>query len=70
MNQGSMPYSGGQGMPGMPGSVPPSPMGGVPPQPPTPPGGGMLGEDPHEKIMATLSRIEEKLAAIAAKVGA
>lgn len=53
-NQGGM----GQGMPGM-----------VPPPPP-PPVGGLGGEDPHEKIMTALARIEEKLAAISAKVGA
>ena len=62
---------------GMPGSMPDSPLGGSPmgggmgsmggtP----PPMGGMASEDPHEKIMAALQRIEEKLAAIAAKVGA
>lgn len=48
-----------QSMPNMPGGVPPPP----------PPGGPMAGEDPHEKIMAALTRIEEKLAAIAAKLG-
>ena len=52
-------------------------MGSTPPPLPQPPatsdvtaGVGVSGEDPHEKILATLSRIEEKLAAIAAKVGA
>lgn len=49
-----------QGMPGMPGMVPPPP----------PPMGGVGAEDPHEKIMAALGRIEEKLAAISAKLGA
>ncbi len=57
-----------QGTGGMVGSVPPQPMGGMNPQPP--PMGGMEGEDPHEKIIASLLRIEEKLATIAAKVGA
>ncbi len=56
-NQGGM----GQGMPGMPGMVPPPP--------PPPPMGGLRGEDPHEKIMASLARIEEKLAAISVKLG-
>lgn len=54
---------------GISGSVPDSPSGGTPP----PVGGSMGGmepEDPHEKILAALSRIEEKLAAIATKVGA
>lgn len=62
---------------GMPGSVPP--MGGVgsmggdimPPPPPSSPMGGAEGDGyPHEQILAALARIEEKLAAIAAKVGA
>ena len=61
MNQGA------SGMPAAP--VMPSPtMGGI--TPPPPPMGGMVQEDPHEKIMASLARIEEKLAAIAVKVGA
>ena len=55
-----------QGMPSMSGSMPPPSMGGTPP----PPMGGMATEDPHEKIMAALARIEEKLSAIAVKVGA
>lgn len=59
MNQSSVPDGAGQGMPGMPGSVPPPP-----------PAGGMGGEDPHEKIMVSLTRIEEKLEAIALKLGA
>lgn len=45
-------------------------MGGagavLPPPPPPPP----AGEDPHTKIMESLARIEEKLSAIAVKVGA
>ena len=57
-------------------------MPGPVPQQPTEPiggmgqmgGGGAMGgtesEDPHEKIIASLTRIEEKLTAIAAKVGA
>lgn len=53
--------------PGMPG-------GGMPPPPAGPPpmGGSMggPGDDPHDKIMEALRRIEDKLAAIAAKVGA
>ena len=52
--------------PGMPG-------GGMPP-PPIPPAGppsmGGPGDDPHDKIIEALRRIEDKLAAIAAKVGA
>ena len=51
-------------------------MGGIgnfpPPPPPTggpPPMGGPEG-DPHDKIIEALKRIEDKLAAIAAKVGA
>ena len=53
---------------GGPGSVPPPPppMGG----PASPLGGPMGSEDPHEKIIAALTRIEEKLTVIAAKVGA
>ena len=63
-----------QGMPNMPGSMPPmgsdmGSMGGTTPPPAAPPP-VQEGEDPHEKIMASLGRIEEKLAAIAAKVGA
>jgi len=46
--------------PGMPG-------GGMPPPPP--PMGGQ-GNDPHDKIIEALRRIEDKLAQIAAKVGA
>lgn len=66
MNQGSMD---GQA------PVNPSPLGGVmggmmPPVQPTPVGGGENAEDPHDKIMAALNRIEGKLDAIAAKVGA
>lgn len=65
-----------QGMPNMPGSVPPQPTdagmgsmsGGV--TPPPPPMGGPAEEHPHEQILAALARIEEKLAAIAAKLGA
>ncbi len=56
-NQGGM----GQGAMG--------PMGGMVP-PPAPPAGPMGGEDPHEKILAALGRIEEKLAQIGAKLGA
>lgn len=57
---------------GGPGPVPPPPA--APPPPPPPPAGGPMGgpvggEDPHEKILASLARIEEKLAAISAKVG-
>lgn len=65
--------------PGMPGGgMPPpaSPAGGPPP----PPMGGSIGgfssptggpgNDPHDKIIEALKRIEDKLAAIAAKVGA
>jgi len=64
----------------MPGPVPQQPtepiggigqMGGMMPPPPAGgPMGGMGAEDPHEKIIASLTRIEEKLTAIAAKVGA
>jgi len=73
MNQGSMD---GQA------PVNPSPLGGamggidnamggmMPPVQPTPVGGGENAEDPHDKIMAALNRIEGKLDAIAAKVGA
>ncbi|MCL5010347.1 MAG: hypothetical protein M1289_01965 [Patescibacteria group bacterium] len=52
---------------GMPGSVPPAPvppvmgepvMGAMPPPPPA------GGEDPHEKIISALSRIEQKLDAL------
>lgn len=55
--------------------MPASPLGGpglVPPPPPPPMGRPMggPGDDPHEKIIAALTRIEEKLAVIAAKVGA
>ena len=46
--------------PGMPG-------GGMPPPPP--PMGGQ-GNDPHDKIIEALIRIEDKLAQIAAKAGA
>jgi len=50
--------------PGMPG-------GGMPPPPPAgPPPMGGQGDDPHDKIIDALKRIEEKLAQIAAKVGA
>jgi len=74
VNQG-MPGMGGPSMPsvagpgglGMPGMVPP-PVGTMPP-PPSSSGGGPI-EEQHEKIMASLARIEEKLAAISAKVGA
>jgi hypothetical protein len=49
--------------PGGPGTVPPPPppMGGVPPPPGGPP--------PHEEILERLAKLEEKVAAIAAKVG-
>ncbi len=62
--------------PGMPGGGMPPPVspdsprdeagggqGGPPPM-------GGPGDDPHDKIMEALKRIEDKLAAIAAKVGA
>lgn len=58
---------------GAPGSVPMEPTGGA--MPPPPPAGGGMGEapagdgHPHEQILSALARIEEKLAAIAAKVG-
>lgn len=57
------------------GMTPPPPVGGTPASPlggppPPPMGGPVAGEDPHEKIIAALTRIEEKLVAIAAKVGA
>lgn len=57
---------------GMPGGMPASPIGGPGSMPPPPPpmGGPVAGEDPHEGIIAALTRIEEKLAVIAAKVGA
>lgn len=49
---------------------PPPPMGGVPPPPPAGgPMGGRGGEEPHVQVMAALSRIEAKLAEIAAKLG-
>ena len=56
--------------PGIPG-------GGMPPPPPPPGGpppmGGPMGgsvDDPHDKIIEALKRIEDKLTAIAAKLGA
>ena len=59
--------------PGMPGGgMPPppvSPPGGPPPPAGPPPMGGVEG-DPHDKIIEALRRIEDKLAAIAVKVGA
>ncbi|MFH1833281.1 MAG: hypothetical protein ABH816_03945 [Candidatus Levyibacteriota bacterium] len=62
---------GGPGLvPPPPGGMPVSPgLGGPPPPPPPPMGGPVPGGDPHEKILASLARIEEKLAAISAKVG-
>lgn len=60
-----------QGMPG--GAVPPlaSPAGGPPPPPPPAgPASPLGGEDPHSKILSALERIEQKLSAIAVKVGA
>lgn len=64
-----------QGVPNMPGSVPPPPVGGSMGDSTPPPSGGSMGEGsgdghPHEQILAALARIEEKLATIAAKVGA
>lgn len=56
-----------QGVPTAP--VPPSNIGSVPPPPP-PPVGGPAGGDPHTEIMTALKRIEDKLTAIGAKVGA
>lgn len=64
----------GPGMPVM--GAPASPLGGsVPPPPPPggmppPMGGPGAIEEQHEKIIAALTRIEEKLSIIAAKVGA
>ncbi|GEM_PF-6928993 len=52
--------------PGMPGGGMPPPAS--PSQGGPPPVGGP--DDPHDKIMEALKRIEDKLAAIAAKVGA
>ncbi len=50
--------------PGMPGGgMPPPSPGGPPPM-------AESGNDPHDKIMEALKRIEDKLSAIAAKVGA
>lgn len=47
------------------------PGGGMPPPPPAgPPPMGGSGDDPHNKIIEALARIEEKLAQIAAKLGA
>mgnify|MGYP001599672817 CR=1 FL=1 len=52
------------------------PGGGMPPPPPPPVGGpiggpmGGPGDDPHDEIIEALRRIEDKLAAIAAKLGA
>jgi len=63
----------------MPGPVPQQPtepigglgpMGMTPPPPPPPMGGSVGDQHPHEQILAALTRIEEKLVAIAAKVGA
>lgn len=84
MNQGSMPANPAQGTDigaqapvfqtpsgagGVSGAM--GEMGGMMP----PPSGGSMGEasgdgHPHEQILAALARIEEKLALIAAKVGA
>ena len=57
--------------PGMPGGgmPPPPPMGGPMGGSASPSQGGS-GDDPHDKIIDALKRIEEKLAQIAAKVGA
>ncbi len=49
--------------PGMPG-------GGMPPPPAEPPPMGGPAGDPHDKIIEALKRIEDKLAQIAAKIGA
>ena len=53
--------------PGMPGGGMPLPPAGPPPMGESM---GGSGNDPHDKIMEALRRIEDKLAAIAAKVGA
>ncbi len=52
--------------PGMPGAGMPPP----PPSPAGPPPMGGPGDDPHDKIIEALRRIEDKLVAIAAKLGA
>ncbi|MEK7534747.1 MAG: hypothetical protein AAB600_05485 [Patescibacteria group bacterium] len=64
-----------QGMPVSVPQQPTEPIGGIGSMgmgmtPPPASGAGMSQEDPHEKIIAALTRIEEKLALIAAKVGA
>ena len=58
--------------PGIPGGgmpPPPPPMGGPMGGPAAPPMGGP-GDDPHDKIIEALRRIEDKLTQIAAKLGA
>ena len=58
--------------PGMPGGgMPPPPTPGGPPPMggPVSPAGGP-GDDPHDKIIEALRRIEDKLVQIAAKLGA
>ena len=62
MNPG-MP-GGGMPPPASPGQGGPPPMGG-----PASPSQGGPRDDPHDKIMEALKRIEDKLTAIAAKVG-
>ncbi|OGH14781.1 MAG: hypothetical protein A3H50_03000 [Candidatus Levybacteria bacterium RIFCSPLOWO2_02_FULL_37_10] len=58
--------------PGMPGGgmPPPPPSMGGPMGGPVSPGQGGPVDDPHDKIMEALNRIEDKLAQIAAKLGA
>ena len=75
-NQGPAPSGAGQGMPAAPvmptvGSMDSSMDSGMQSvsQTPVPVNETANLDDPHEKIMASLARIEEKLAAIAVKVG-
>ena len=63
--QGGQSSDGGMG--GVGNFSPPPPPAGPPPM--REPMGGS-GNDPHDKIIDALKRIEDKLAAIAAKVGA
>ncbi len=64
MNPG-MPGGGMPPPPASPTGGPPPPMGG-----PASPSQGGPEDDPHDKIIEALKRIEDKLAQIAAKVGA
>lgn len=68
MPGGGMPPPASPGQGGPPSGNPPpigGPMGG-----PASPGQGGPGDDPHDKIMETLRRIEDKLVQIVAKLGA